>query len=165
MPVVIVLGIITADLAFFRLAEQAPLPDAQFITEDLIGSLQDGAFLGTAGPATEIDHADTYEDFEGFILVERGSLSGDDSPFGEYQEREEELLTYKVKDGDTLSSIAANFGISVSEIKSANDKGTSLIKPGEELAILPVSKSSSSSTTNKTKEAIKTAEENYLIRP
>jgi len=152
-----------ADLAFFRLANQAPLPDPEFIANDLIGQAYGGAFLGDAGPTTEIDHEGAYEDFGGFVLVERGSLSGEDNPFGEYEARSDELLTYVVKDGDTLSSIASAFGLSVNNIKSANDKGTSLIKPGEELVILPVS--TSGSVVKSTESETPPANDGYFIRP
>ena len=47
--------------------------------------------------------------------------------------------TYEVKTGDTASSIAAAFGLSTSTILSANNlSDTSLLKPGDKLAILPV---------------------------
>jgi surface antigen len=46
---------------------------------------------------------------------------------------------YEVKMGDTASSIAAAFGVSTSTILSANNlSDTSLLKPGDKLAILPV---------------------------
>ena len=47
--------------------------------------------------------------------------------------------TYEVKSGDTAGSIAAAFGLSTSTILSANNlSDTSLLKPGDKLAILPV---------------------------
>jgi LysM repeat protein len=47
--------------------------------------------------------------------------------------------TYEVKNGDTASSIAAAYGLSTSTILSANNlSDTSLLKPGDKLAILPV---------------------------
>lgn len=51
-----------------------------------------------------------------------------------------EILEYVVEEGDTLSSIAENFGISLETILWANnlDKN-SIIKPGQKLIILPVS--------------------------
>ena len=46
---------------------------------------------------------------------------------------------YEVKNGDTAGSIAAAFGLSTSTILSANNlSDTSLLKPGDKLAILPV---------------------------
>lgn len=50
------------------------------------------------------------------------------------------ILTYKVKDGDTLLSIAAQFNISVNTIIWANNLGNKnrIIKIGQELTILPI---------------------------
>ncbi len=51
-----------------------------------------------------------------------------------------EIVKYNVKTGDTLSSIAAKFNISLQTILWANDLNSrSTIKPGQELIILPVS--------------------------
>lgn len=50
------------------------------------------------------------------------------------------IIDYTVEIGDTVSTIAANFGISVNTILWENDlTAYSLIRPGEKLAILPVS--------------------------
>lgn len=50
------------------------------------------------------------------------------------------ITTYVVKNGDTLSSIASQFSISINTILWANDLNKkSLIKPGQKLTILPVS--------------------------
>ena len=44
--------------------------------------------------------------------------------------------TYKVRSGDTLSSIAIRFGVTVKAIRAANGLGSaSLIRPGQELVI------------------------------
>jgi LysM repeat protein len=165
LPVFIVLGVVAADMAFFRLANQAPLPSPEFIEEDLVSGAQDGALLDSAGPIDEINHDNAYNDFGGFMLVEKSSLLGGDSPLGDSGRDESELLTYKVKDGDTLSSIAANFGISVKDILSANDKGSSLIRPGDELVILPVSKSGTSVIAKKSPQAAANAADDYFTRP
>lgn len=46
--------------------------------------------------------------------------------------------TYKVKSGDTLSAIAARFGVTVKALKSANGiTGTNVIHPGQVLVIPP----------------------------
>ncbi len=50
-----------------------------------------------------------------------------------------DLKNYEVKDGDTAGSIAAKNGVSVNTILWANNLSeTSVIKPGDKLAILPV---------------------------
>ncbi len=151
------------DLAFFRQATPASSPDPRLIEEDLLVNSEAGALLSNAGPVEEIDHTDAYADFAGFALVEKSSLSGTGDSLKD-RVGEEDVLTYTVEDGDTLSSIATTFGISVGDILEANDKGSSLIRPGEELAILPVSKSGRVITKNT--ESIGTVAENaYFIRP
>lgn len=50
------------------------------------------------------------------------------------------VINYIVQDGDTVSTIAAQFGISVNTILWENDLNAySLIRPGDRLAILPMS--------------------------
>lgn len=49
------------------------------------------------------------------------------------------LLIYKVQKGDTLSSIAKNFGIDVDSIIWANELRSKILYPDQELIILPVS--------------------------
>lgn len=52
----------------------------------------------------------------------------------------DQILDYTVKSGETLSEIAANFGIDSNTIKWANDlEDKDSIKPGQVLKILPVS--------------------------
>ncbi|MBI2450942.1 MAG: M23 family metallopeptidase [Parcubacteria group bacterium] len=48
-------------------------------------------------------------------------------------------IVYEVKAGDTLSGIAKEFNISVNTIIWANNLKSAVIKPGDELVILPVS--------------------------
>ncbi|MCW1929712.1 MAG: M23 family metallopeptidase [Candidatus Kerfeldbacteria bacterium] len=50
----------------------------------------------------------------------------------------DEVQTYVVEGGDTISSIAAAFGVSIQTVLWANDlSATSTIKPGQQLKILP----------------------------
>lgn len=50
-----------------------------------------------------------------------------------------EIVNYKVEPGDTVSSIAQKFGVSIDTIRWANDLSSiSSIKPGQTLKILPV---------------------------
>lgn len=50
----------------------------------------------------------------------------------------DKVLDYTIKPGDTLASIAKNFGITVDTIKWANDLKTETIHPGNTLKIPPV---------------------------
>lgn len=55
------------------------------------------------------------------------------------EENTGEIKLYTVEEGDTISEIAENFGISVNTIRWANDLGTKgSIKVGQELVILPI---------------------------
>lgn len=55
------------------------------------------------------------------------------------QEPRTGIIAYTVQNGDTISSIAASFGISVNTLLWANNlKETSIIRPGDELTVLPV---------------------------
>jgi len=164
LPVALVLGIVLADVAFFRLANPSAAPDYQFIEDDLVSNAEAGAFVSSAGPVEEIDHENAYEDFAGFALVEKSSLTSADSPLGG-QPSYEDLLTYTVRDGDTLSDIAEEFGISVKDILEANDKGSSLIKPGDELAIVPVSKSGGTLRASNNEPSLPADNVGYFIRP
>lgn len=163
LPVILILGVLGADLAFFRLARPSAAPNPQFIEEDLLINSEAGAFLSSAGPTEEIEHEDAYTDFAGFVLVEKSSLEDMGSSLGNGY-KEEDILTYVVEDGDTLSSIAKAFGLSVGDILEANDKGSSLIRPGEELAIVPVSKNGGV-IAKKTEATEKVVKNTYFIRP
>ncbi len=54
-------------------------------------------------------------------------------------EESKDIREYIVQEGDSLSLIAEKFNISVQTIAWANDIGSSFIKPGQKLIILPVS--------------------------
>ena len=51
----------------------------------------------------------------------------------------DQIITYIVKQGDTLEKIAKNFGINVETLKTANSIKKSVIAPGQKLIILPIS--------------------------
>ncbi|MBI4118985.1 MAG: peptidoglycan DD-metalloendopeptidase family protein [Parcubacteria group bacterium] len=52
---------------------------------------------------------------------------------------EGDVLTYEIEEGDSLESIAGDFGISVSTLISVNNMPVNTkLKPGDKLAILPV---------------------------
>ncbi len=52
---------------------------------------------------------------------------------------EKDIISYTVRSGDSLDGIASRFGVSRNTIIWANDLKNSTIRPGQELAILPVS--------------------------
>jgi murein DD-endopeptidase MepM/ murein hydrolase activator NlpD len=74
---------------------------------------------------------------------------------GEGSGARNEIIKYKVKAGDTLSSIAADFNVSLQTILWVNNLNSrSTIKSGQELIILPVSGILYSVRKNDTLEAI-----------
>jgi surface antigen len=83
------------------------------------------------------------------VLVQKNSIQSLPSAFiapksfatlvGIEEPEKREILEYEVKEGDSLWSIAQNFGISIETIVWANDLENLLIKPGQKLLILPVS--------------------------
>ena len=82
------------------------------------------------------------EDHDGSALVIRNPLNqsekGPDGLPAVPQDREN-IIQYTVQPGDTISSIANRFQISVNTVLWANNLGArSLIRPGDSLTILPV---------------------------
>lgn len=78
-------------------------------------------------------------------IVDGTSLLPDNDPAGGLSENQtnvptsDQISTYVVRDGDTLSGIAKTFGVSVNTIRWNNDISGSTINPGQTLTILPVS--------------------------
>ncbi|MEK7086788.1 MAG: peptidoglycan DD-metalloendopeptidase family protein, partial [Patescibacteria group bacterium] len=73
------------------------------------------------------------------ILSEEGALIGDSGPLSNISVRGG-LKRYKVRKGDTLSSLAADFGLGLETLRLANPELRSQsLKVGQELVVLPVS--------------------------
>ncbi len=80
------------------------------------------------------------------VFANGNSLLAESSPyFADVQvlgargiERRENIIAYRVKKGDTLSSIADDFNISTDTIKWANSIKQREVREGDELLILPV---------------------------
>jgi len=75
------------------------------------------------------------------IVIPKNAILSQTSPITYVSQKpREDIITYVVQEGDTPSSIAASFGITLNTLLWANKlKQTSLIRPGDELIILPVS--------------------------
>lgn len=87
----------------------------------------------------EFEVAHDGEGAAGFVVIDGDSLLNSSNPLSTILPNRDGLLVYKVQKGDTLSKIAASFGISVNTIFWANSKLSSGIRPGQEIVILPVS--------------------------
>lgn len=101
-------------------------------------ALFDGAAMLTSELrlAAGLPIADDPDKVAGFLIADAALVLGRETGNGVLTR--DGLLIYKVTSGDTLSRIAAEFGISVDTIISANPTATSRLKIGQELAILPV---------------------------
>lgn len=87
----------------------------------------------------ESEESDTDTGFR-MIFVQNTALLAQTSPITLISQKpRDEIVTYTVQDGDTPSVIAASFGISLNTLFWANKLNSySIIRPGDELTILPV---------------------------
>lgn len=101
-----------------------------------------GYFEGAIANRSPIDgfsFSDSGEQI-GFVLVDEAYLLSKGNPLSDALPNRDGLLTYKVKKGDNLAKIAANFGISLNTILWANTKlNSNSLSIGQEIVILPVS--------------------------
>jgi len=79
------------------------------------------------------------KDLLGFYISNKDTLNNQNSPLTSIRQERSGILIYKVQKGDTLSTIAADFGISHASITWANNIKTSHLNPGQEIVILPIS--------------------------
>jgi len=88
----------------------------------------------------DIQTQETYIDETDLITWQENALLNQSIPITTIsQESRNETIAYTVQEGDTSSSIAAKFGITLNTLLWANDlKETSVIRPGDELTVLPV---------------------------
>lgn len=108
--------------------------------------------LGVGGPNSGLEselgavspYRYSYEQFDvasdeplSAILTDQVSVLGISSPLAEVVERNG-IKKYKVQKGDTLSGVAAEFGITMDTIRAVNSDVRSSLKTGQELVILPV---------------------------
>ncbi len=92
-----------------------------------------GFFLGSASIGSNSEEEGTdYFVFEGALIL------GNSHPLSNLIPTRDGLQKYKVQEGDSLSEIAARFGVSIQTLKWANPGLGSVINPGDEITILPV---------------------------
>ncbi|MBD3300626.1 MAG: LysM peptidoglycan-binding domain-containing protein [Candidatus Moranbacteria bacterium] len=112
-----------------------------------------GSYLGSLGNVEKphslalasMTNTDELADYEKFLKEEGekntvlGSMKATANPTAEeFNSGQQDVFIYKVKEGDTVSSIAQKYSITTSTILWANDLNSeSLIKPGDEIFILP----------------------------
>jgi len=120
--------------------------------KDLVGSTATEVNASTISTTSEtmpfLDPAKTEDPKSGiggavFQYEDENALYPVIGPLGNVAEADEtrtaRISTYVVREGDNLSVIAKTFGVSIGTIFWANDiKSANLIRPGDELVILPV---------------------------
>lgn len=101
-----------------------------------VESSQDNAgfFRGTASIGTNLESTE-----ENAFVFEGAIILGSSHPLSNLIPTRDGLQKYRVQEGDSLSGIAAKFGISLQTIKWANSTLRSIIQPGDEITVLPVS--------------------------
>lgn len=93
-----------------------------------------------AVPAVQSSPA--YSDLEaaGFLVLDETALQNVENPLAGVLGMRDGLMVYKVQEGDTISRIAADFGVSMDTLRWANEGLKSqVLRIGEEIVILPVS--------------------------
>ena len=139
LPVVFVLSVVGVNLFYINQVLPAELPKDALVDTASASELDNTALINDSNLAG-LTAADSPEEAVGYVLVDRSSFLNPSTLSTDITPSRNGLLIYKVADGDTVSTIAAQFGISVSTIIWANDLSASgRIKPGEEVVILPVS--------------------------
>lgn len=120
------------------------------------GAYDDGSVFSFGGPVSSGNRTGTTLDLasvsslpkyssaseEGdssFVYAGEALAVGASYPYSNVIPDRQGLKKYKVGEGDTLSEIAAKFGITLETVKYANLDVGSVISPGDELVILPVS--------------------------
>lgn len=136
---VFVLSVVGANLFYINQVLPAELPESGLLGEVEASELDGAAFINDSN-LVGLETADSQEEAIGYVLVERSSFLNPSLLSTNITPSRNGLLTYEVGEGDTVSTIAANFGISVNTVIWANDLAASgRIKPGQEIVILPVS--------------------------
>ncbi len=81
----------------------------------------------------------THEQGQAYYFIDGNSLQNPLPVLTSIKTDKNGLLIYKVQKGDTLLSIASNFGISLDTIRWANNLKSDKLVPNQQLIILPVS--------------------------
>ncbi len=106
---------------------------------DLLVSASGSTSLIAPNSALAADLETDQTEYFGYYITSQDSLINQNLPLTSIRTDRAGVLIYKVQKGDTLSSIASDFGISLNSIVWANNIKNETIIPGQELVILPVS--------------------------
>lgn len=107
---------------------------------NLLASASGSTSLIATNSASAAETAEEGQnEFFGYYIASQDSLINQNLPLTSIRTDRAGVLIYKVQKGDTLLSIASDFGISLNSIIWANNIKNETIIPGQELVILPVS--------------------------
>lgn len=118
----------------FTSGESIIPPQAQNETQNLKSDASQEAVA-----VTQTETSGQPEDLLGFYISSQDSLNNQNSPLTSIRQERSGVLVYTVQKGDTLSTVAADFGINRNSITWANNLKSNYLKPGQEIIILPVS--------------------------
>ncbi|MDE2001668.1 MAG: peptidoglycan DD-metalloendopeptidase family protein [Patescibacteria group bacterium] len=146
MTVVFIAAMALVNAFLIHAASFAPGSYRQFadrLSAQAIASTADVSGYSDAGSLQTLNAVDgsveVSADNTRFIVLSGDALLAENNPLSSSLPSRDGLMTYTIRRGDTLSSIAANFGISLNTILWANS-GISArsLTPGKDLVILPV---------------------------
>lgn len=128
----------------FGTLEEERLVEEFFDEEAVISDVQQNYLDNLASmksqPMVQTDFKDDYSEGDGSLINGGIAINPNISDAEETAILRSEIIDYEVRAGETVSTIADRFSISVSTILWENNLNAySLIRPGDKLAILPVS--------------------------
>jgi murein DD-endopeptidase MepM/ murein hydrolase activator NlpD len=112
------------------------------VTSSASGATSNSQRMSLLSPAVNLDPSPAVGG-GGISLVDGTALLAQEGPSGtaadiENQPTNQQISVYTVRDGDTLSSIANMFNVTINTIVGANDIQNGVIHPGQTLIILPI---------------------------
>ena len=141
----------------FGTQEEQQLIEEFFDQEAIISPTQQN-YLDNLGAVREQPIAEPVPGEEDEFAISQdtpGTVEQDYAGVGQTQRLRHDIIAYEVETGDTVSTIAEKFGISVNTILWANNLSAySLIRPGDSLTILPTSGVAHQVTSGQTLAAI-----------
>lgn len=133
-------GTFLSELVAGEFSENEELIEEYFDEEAYISPVQQN-YLDNLSAVRTQDMAGVGDELDGSDYGDGSAVVKPEIAATEKTKRQREgIVSYTVQAGDTISTIAADFDISVNTILWENDlTAYSLIRPGDELSILPVS--------------------------
>lgn len=105
----------------------------------LLALATESTSLIATNSASAADLEENRAEFFGYYIISQDSLINQNLTLTSIRTDRAGVLIYKIQKGDTLLSIASDFGISLNSIIWANNIKNETIIPDQELVILPVS--------------------------